>query len=174
MEQKSCAYFSAVDIDSVLRKEVDMNCITPSNLVAIPPGESIDIIKLLEKEDSILDPAVKSNEGEINYDRWEYIPRMPVMEELEKTVDIQFLKAQSATDEEFSEILKEVKERQARPVSLPPRKLYSQLKSPCLPKRQIYNHPLTPAYQTPFHWPEPPISKPAVRKPQPVNPRVLN
>lgn len=46
---QSCAFFSCVDIDSVLRKEVDFDCITPSNPNPIPHGESIDIYGLLEK-----------------------------------------------------------------------------------------------------------------------------
>lgn len=148
-----------------------MNCITPSNLVAIPPGESIDITKLLEKKDAILDPAIKSNEGEINYDRWEYTPRMPVMEELAKTTDILFLKAQSATDEEFSQILKEAKERQERPVSLH-RKSYPP-KSPSLPRIQTYNRP-PPVYHPNFHWPETPHLKLAPKRLQPISSRVLH
>lgn len=51
---QSCAFFSAVDIDHVLRKEVDMDCITPSNPKPIDPGESLDIIALLAKEESKL------------------------------------------------------------------------------------------------------------------------
>ncbi|KAL4247568.1 DNA polymerase type-A family protein [Abortiporus biennis] len=43
------AFFSAVDIDKVLRKEVDMPCVTPSQPVPIPPGESLDIAKVLDK-----------------------------------------------------------------------------------------------------------------------------
>ena len=43
------AFFSAVDVDHVLRKEVDMPCVTPSQPTPIPPGESLDIIKVLEK-----------------------------------------------------------------------------------------------------------------------------
>lgn len=43
------AFFSAVDVDNILRKEVDMTCVTPSNPVSLPPGESLDIIKILEK-----------------------------------------------------------------------------------------------------------------------------
>ncbi|KAG6829851.1 hypothetical protein H0H92_003294 [Tricholoma furcatifolium] len=43
------AFFSAVDIDHVLRKEVDMPCVTPSQLVPITRGESLDIIGALEK-----------------------------------------------------------------------------------------------------------------------------
>lgn len=51
---QSCAFFSAVDIDHVLRKEVDMDCITPSHPVAIPPGKSLDIQQLLMRDDSML------------------------------------------------------------------------------------------------------------------------
>ncbi|TFY52060.1 hypothetical protein EVJ58_g10223 [Rhodofomes roseus] len=43
------AFFSAVDVDKVLRKEVDMPCVTPSQPIPIPPGESLDIAKVLEK-----------------------------------------------------------------------------------------------------------------------------
>lgn len=50
---QSCAFFSAVDIDHVLRKEVDMTCITPSNPIAIPPGESLDIHQLLSKREAL-------------------------------------------------------------------------------------------------------------------------
>lgn len=45
----SVAFFSAVDIDKVLRKEVHLPCITPSNSQPIPPGQALDIYKLLEK-----------------------------------------------------------------------------------------------------------------------------
>lgn len=43
------AFFSAVDVDKVLRKEVDMPCVTPSNPIAIPPGESLGIADVLPK-----------------------------------------------------------------------------------------------------------------------------
>jgi DNA polymerase gamma 1 len=43
------AFFSAVDIDHVLRKEVDMPCVTPSQPVPIPAGESLDITGVLAK-----------------------------------------------------------------------------------------------------------------------------
>ncbi|KXN84811.1 DNA polymerase subunit gamma-1 [Leucoagaricus sp. SymC.cos] len=43
------AFFSAVDVDHVLRKEVDMPCVTPSQPNPIPPGESLDITKVLDK-----------------------------------------------------------------------------------------------------------------------------
>lgn len=44
----SVAFFSAVDIDKVLRKEVHLSCITPSNKQPIPPGQAFDIYKLLQ------------------------------------------------------------------------------------------------------------------------------
>lgn len=43
------AFFSAVDVDSVLRKEVDMSCVTPSHPKPIPPGESLNIEQVLER-----------------------------------------------------------------------------------------------------------------------------
>lgn len=43
------AFFSAVDVDHVLRKEVDMTCVTPSQPNPIPPGEILDIEQVLEK-----------------------------------------------------------------------------------------------------------------------------
>lgn len=42
------AFFSAVDVDTVLRKEVDMPCVTPSQPNAIPSGESLTIAQVLE------------------------------------------------------------------------------------------------------------------------------
>lgn len=46
------AFFSAVDIDKVLRKEVDMPCVTPSHPNPIPPGECLDIAGILNKTNS--------------------------------------------------------------------------------------------------------------------------
>ena len=43
------AFFSAVDVDRVLRKEVDMTCETPSHPWAIPPGERLDIATTLAR-----------------------------------------------------------------------------------------------------------------------------
>jgi len=43
------AFFSAVDVDTVLRKEVDMPCVTPSQPHPIPSGESLNITQVLEQ-----------------------------------------------------------------------------------------------------------------------------
>ncbi|KAJ1877230.1 DNA-directed DNA polymerase gamma mip1 [Coemansia sp. S17] len=44
---QSVAFFSAVDIDTTLRKEVDMECVTPTNPTPIPPGISHTILDTL-------------------------------------------------------------------------------------------------------------------------------
>ncbi|KAJ2595837.1 DNA-directed DNA polymerase gamma mip1 [Coemansia sp. RSA 1722] len=45
---QSVAFFSAIDVDHVLRKEVDMDCITPTNKIPIPPGTSYGISETLK------------------------------------------------------------------------------------------------------------------------------
>ncbi|EIW70261.1 hypothetical protein TREMEDRAFT_29880, partial [Tremella mesenterica DSM 1558] len=42
-------FFSSVDFDIVWRKEVTMDCKTPSHDLVIPPGESLDILQILDK-----------------------------------------------------------------------------------------------------------------------------
>lgn len=104
---QSCAFFSAVDIDHVLRKEVDMTCITPSHPNAIPPGESLDILQLLEKSNARLDPSIKPLDRPRPED-YEYTPRVPVIKELEGKDDIFYLRAQIAGDDQsLLEIIKE-------------------------------------------------------------------
>jgi DNA polymerase gamma 1 len=106
---QACAYFSAVDIDHVLRKEVDMDCITPSHHSKIPHGESLDITTLLTKPTSLLDPSITP----INAPQLEnikYVLRIPVMETLSSNTSPSFLRAQiTADDKELREIIKEQK-----------------------------------------------------------------
>ncbi|KAI8995908.1 DNA polymerase family A-domain-containing protein [Gaertneriomyces semiglobifer] len=45
----SVAFFSAVDIDHCLRKESDMECLTPSNVTPVPSGRSLDIHALAKE-----------------------------------------------------------------------------------------------------------------------------
>nr|CAG4643709.1 EOG090X00SQ [Lepidurus arcticus] len=57
---QSVAFFSSVDIDTVLRKEVNMDCKTPSNPqglsqgYGIPFGEALDIQEIITKTDGTL------------------------------------------------------------------------------------------------------------------------
>lgn len=108
---QSCAYFSAVDIDHVLRKEVDMDCITPSHREKIPHGESLDIQTLLSKPSSYLDPAIIPTDPP-NFSEITYTPRVPVMETLQSSnTSLTFLKAQiTADDKELRDIIKEQKQ----------------------------------------------------------------
>ncbi|KAI0165863.1 DNA polymerase gamma [Xylariaceae sp. FL1272] len=111
---QACAYFSAVDIDHVLRKEVDMDCLTTSHSTPIPVGESLDIAQLLEKgKEAFLNPSIVPQKNAPNFENIEYTPRVPVMEALEMTStssDLSFLKAQITNDDqELREILKDQK-----------------------------------------------------------------
>lgn len=122
---QSCAYFSAIDIDHVLRKEVDMDCVTPSHEEAIPPGESLDISALLARgPEARLDPSVKPDPARApRPERFPYQPRVPVMESLQDSAaagDTSFLRAQITSDEkELRDILKE----QRKTIIPTPRKL---------------------------------------------------
>ena len=107
---QSCAYFSAVDIDHVLRKEVDMECVTPSHPDKIPPGESLDIVQLLAKgDDALLDPGMQPSNLP-QPERFAYTHRQPVMEGLSTPNAIHYLRAQIASDTtELNKIAKELK-----------------------------------------------------------------
>ncbi|CAK3862900.1 DNA polymerase gamma [Lecanosticta acicola] len=107
---QSCAYFSAVDIDHVLRKEVDMDCVTPSHPNPIAPGESLDIQQLLQKGDeAYLDPAIVPTVAP-QPERFEYTYRAPVMESLQTPNAMAYLKAQIAsTPTELNKIIKDLK-----------------------------------------------------------------
>ncbi|CCU76417.1 hypothetical protein BGHDH14_bgh05393 [Blumeria hordei DH14] len=96
---QSCAFFSAVDIDHVLRKEVNMDCITPSHHTPIPHGESIDITTLLTKPSAFLDQSIVPSDPP-DYANVKYEPRTPVMESLVTENDsLTFLKAQITGDD---------------------------------------------------------------------------
>ncbi|KAJ9120875.1 hypothetical protein QFC22_002810 [Naganishia vaughanmartiniae] len=49
-------FFSAVDLDRYLRKEVDMTCVTPSQSIPLERGESLDIEGLLKITNGDLGP----------------------------------------------------------------------------------------------------------------------
>ncbi|PSK43084.1 DNA polymerase gamma, mitochondrial [Elsinoe australis] len=113
---QSCAYFSAIDIDHVLRKEVDMDCITPSHRTPIPHGESIDIMQLLEKgEAAVLDPNIVPVDKPVP-EECLYIPRSPVMSALKASENIDYIRAQiTSDDQELRQIVKEVKPATEKP-----------------------------------------------------------
>lgn len=111
---QSCAYFSAIDVDHVLRKEVDMDCITPSHPNAIPPGESLDINTLLSKGDMArLDPSIVPDTSYApKLDDIAYTPRVPVMQSIQEAAGDSepFLKAQIVNDDaELRDIIKNIR-----------------------------------------------------------------
>ncbi|PTB67885.1 DNA polymerase gamma [Trichoderma citrinoviride] len=117
---QSCAFFSAVDIDRVLRKEVDMDCITPSHPTPIPHGESLDIQTLLSKgSEARLDPStVPDPKLAPKLDDIPYEPRTPVMQTLQghSENNIAFIKAQIANDDqELLDIAKDLRKLDAPP-----------------------------------------------------------
>ena len=146
---QSCAYFSAVDIDHVLRKEVDMDCITPSHLNKIPHGESVTITELLEKgSKAYLDPSIIPNHL-INLDQYPYTPRLSVMAELRERTDLYYLKAQISSElKELNGIIKEIDKKPSFSTSSSPTTLSSTGKGLAKPRvRRLRNVP--PAYAQP-------------------------
>ena len=105
---QSCAYFSAVDIDHVLRKEVDMDCVTPSHPERIPHGETLDISQLLEKnEAAFLDPSTVPVSPPCP-EQYTYTPRESVMSSFQGSNDLAFIKAQiTKDDKELRDIIRE-------------------------------------------------------------------
>lgn len=67
----SVAFFSAVDIDTCLRKEVDLDCVTPSNPHGlqrgynIPKGTALDIHQILEKTGGELKKSSVENQEKV-------------------------------------------------------------------------------------------------------------
>ncbi|KAF7988145.1 hypothetical protein HCN44_007639 [Aphidius gifuensis] len=59
----SVAFFASVEVDTVLRKDAGVDCKTPSNPhglengYGVPPGETVDILKAIEKSGGSLGPA---------------------------------------------------------------------------------------------------------------------
>lgn len=90
------AFFSAVDIDHVLRKEVNMDCVTPSHPTPIPFGESLDIYSLLARDDRSLGEPERDNPPF----RRLYKPRGRVLGSVRADVD--FLDAQITPTEQSS------------------------------------------------------------------------
>jgi len=120
----ACAFFSAVDIDKVLRKEVDIDCVTPSNPDPIPFGESLDL-------DSLLAHGAASEllQGKISpspdLSTLTYEPRRTVFEDIETDAkaDILYLQAQAATtNDEIKQLAKLMKQVKGENIDKRPKK----------------------------------------------------
>lgn len=76
---ESVAFFSLVDLDKVLRKEVDENCVTPSNPEPLSPGTALDIKQLTEKCNSLGPPNMAKIK---EFMQMPFEERRPVLREL--------------------------------------------------------------------------------------------
>ncbi|CAF9925971.1 MAG: DNA-directed DNA polymerase gamma mip1 [Gomphillus americanus] len=106
---QSCAFFSGVDIDHVLRKEVNMDCITPSHPEKIPHGESLDIEQLIAKGQEAALDGLTPPVHPYDVQRWDYQARKSVMAQMHGSslaaTDLAYLKAQIVSeDKELREI----------------------------------------------------------------------
>ncbi|PRT56815.1 DNA polymerase gamma, mitochondrial [Wickerhamiella sorbophila] len=93
----SIAYFSLVDVDKVLRKEVDHKCITPSHPEPIDPGKAYDMTELVSLCSSLgpEDTAVK-----VQYQSLPSKPRQRIMDLSQEEPDVLgFVRAQIGKDE---------------------------------------------------------------------------
>lgn len=90
----SCAFFSAVDIDHVLRKETNLDCVTPSHPSPIAHGKSLDIFDLLKECSSLKSKNDTSNN--FDFGRFPYQLRTPVLQSVDnhKKTLTQFIEAQ--------------------------------------------------------------------------------
>ena len=158
---QSCAYFSAVDIDHVLRKEVDMDCITPSHPTKIAHGESLSMEGLLEKgKQAFLDPSTIAQSPPL-IEQYSYTPRTSVLSELQKDTDLTYLKAQLTNDEkELRELIKSVLGKPENPTSQRKDPLKNRNKSNSNMQKALHARTQSPRlvdmpYNYPISWYEP-------------------
>ncbi|KAF8609716.1 hypothetical protein BDV93DRAFT_602342 [Ceratobasidium sp. AG-I] len=104
---QSVAFFSAVDVDKYLRKEVYMQCVTPSQPIPLPPGESLTIDQIIELTGGGLlhrdgfpsNPPLPQNPVSLSK---EYVA--PNVKAHRQSSDL-FLRAQASTNEDEVRIL---------------------------------------------------------------------
>ncbi len=136
---QACAFFSAVDIDHVLRKEVDMDCVTPSHAEPIAPGVSLGMPALLAHGAAArLDPAVvPAPRHAPRFEGIAYTPRTPVMALLraqdDSTTDVAFIRAQITADDQELKKIVGGKRKEAAPTTTATKTTSRRTKRPVLP-----------------------------------------
>lgn len=97
---QSVAFFSLVDFDHVLRKEVDLECVTPSHPDPIPPGFALDIDELTEKCQGLgnVDEKVQSE-----FEAMPYKYREPLLPKMRaESISTAYLRSQTVKDPKLS------------------------------------------------------------------------
>lgn len=94
------AFFSAVDIDRVLRKETDMPCVTPSHPTPLEPGESHDIVQTLEQTGGVLGAVV--DDTDVPQLALDPGPPVRLFEDLNSPSHARFLSAQAQDKSRFA------------------------------------------------------------------------
>ncbi|KAL1407432.1 DNA-directed DNA polymerase gamma mip1 [Vanrija albida] len=90
------AFFSAVDVDHILRKETDMTCVTPSHPASLACGESLDINTVLERTGGgELGPAIDTPPLERVPDPG---PPVSIFGDIQSPAHARFLSAQASTN----------------------------------------------------------------------------
>eukprot|EP00842_Homolaphlyctis_polyrhiza_P006764 jgi/Hompol1/7089/HPOL_005187-RA len=111
------SFFSLVDVDHCLRKEVDMKCITPTKKEPTKPGRSLSVSETIESLKSMLSsaapygselPSISETIARLR-DKNQAIPKMP---RIIGPTDIELLRAQFASDPKtVSQIMSRMKQR---------------------------------------------------------------
>ncbi|KAJ3127968.1 DNA-directed DNA polymerase gamma mip1 [Nowakowskiella sp. JEL0407] len=112
------AFFSSVDVDKVLRKEVDMDCVTPSNLQKVENGVSMkvtelqNLVEILLRQQGVTRNGEKwvNEDGEVSLEKLERLlygpeitkadeaPGMNVKKRMSPEVREMWLKAQTSVE----------------------------------------------------------------------------
>ncbi|WVR04955.1 hypothetical protein IAU60_001967 [Kwoniella sp. DSM 27419] len=102
------AFFSAVDVDHVLRKEVFLTCETPSHPHVIPSGESLDIDALLQKTAGDLGTPNKDDLDELVPSSSDIggssAPPVSLFPDIQSPHHRQFLEAQASAKGEMAKV----------------------------------------------------------------------
>lgn len=127
---QSVAFFSLIDIDHVMRKEVDLDCVTPSHPEPIEPGEAIDIEGLLEKCSKLTGETrdFKLYECEYSNNKKPHVDNNNIeIDEAQEHVNHEYLRAQISQD---SEEVKKIAKKVRKIKGIKPKKLVKKPLSP--------------------------------------------
>ncbi|KAI0216609.1 DNA-directed DNA polymerase gamma mip1 [Massospora cicadina] len=110
---QSVAFFSAVDIDYVLRKEVDQPCVTPSHPTPLAPGVTLTIDDLLRTPLKMNDPPAPTlySPRHVSPRAGPYCGHL-AKPDISKATDLDFLRAQDSNNSRsLNKLLRELRSK---------------------------------------------------------------